>query len=76
MIRTAALLLVGFAALLFASTADAVTINFDSLPDMSQVGSAFQSEGIIFDAPGFQVRDDTFSAIVIPSAPNYVHLST
>lgn len=52
-----------------------VTLNFESLPIETQVGIAFQGQGIIFDSPGFLVKDYTWGVMIIPSAPNYVHFS-
>ncbi|MBP7053975.1 MAG: hypothetical protein KBE65_23435 [Phycisphaerae bacterium] len=51
------------------------TINFDSLPDMSRIGDAFLSEGIIFDTYSSRVQDELYSAIVVPSGANYAVLT-
>jgi hypothetical protein len=51
-------------------------LNFDTLSPGSWVGNAYQSAGVIFDAPGWDVRNENFGGIVlVPSSPNYIRLT-
>jgi hypothetical protein len=53
-----------------------VLLNFDTLSPGSWVGTAYQSVGVIFDAPGWDVRNENFGGIVlVPSSPNYIRLT-
>lgn len=54
----------------------AVLLDFDTLSPGSWVGDAYQSAGVIFDAPGWDVRNENFGGIVlVPSSPNYIRLT-
>jgi hypothetical protein len=54
----------------------AVLLDFDTLSPGSWVGTAYQSAGVIFDAPGWDVRNENFGGIVlVPSSPNYIRLT-
>ena len=53
-----------------------VILDFDTLTPESWVGNSYQSSGVIFDVPGWDVRNETFSGIVlVPSSPNYIRLT-
>jgi hypothetical protein len=53
-----------------------VILDFDTLTPGSWVGHAYQYAGVIFDAPGWDVRNETFGGIVLfPSSPNYIRLT-
>lgn len=60
-----------------ASPANAtVTLNFDTLTQNSPVADAYLTSGVIFDSLGWAVENLTFGIVLVPSAPNYIALTT